>query len=63
MNLEDICWSRGPRIGNEGAPFCKKLFRHEGRHTPDPEDGWEPGMSWGDPLIRSIPSIQYAILA
>lgn len=41
-----ICGSRGPRIGDEGTPFCKRLPRHNGNyHYPDPEDGWGP-IQW-----------------
>lgn len=50
MNM-DICGSRGPRIGNEGVPFCKMLPGHASErdwyHRPDPDDGWGP-IQWQD---------------
>ena len=47
----ELCMSRGPRIGNEGVPYCKRPVGHDGRHKPDPEDGWR-GVEWGDPAWR-----------
>jgi hypothetical protein len=52
---DNLCWSRGPRIGNDGTPYCKKPGGHEGSHEPAPEDGWG-NLSWGKPDLR-CPSI------
>lgn len=40
-----MCGSVGPRIG-DGQPVCKILPNHDGRHHPDPEDGWGAGLGW-----------------
>lgn len=34
------CGSRGPRIGSEGAPLCRKAPGHEPPHAPGLDDGW-----------------------
>lgn len=44
-----ICGSRGPRIGGEGQPVCKRPPGHKGLHKPRPDDGWGQDMAWGDP--------------
>jgi hypothetical protein len=44
-----FCMSRGPRIGGDGVPYCKRPKNHEGTaHWPAPEDGWDPNMQWFD---------------
>jgi len=48
------CFSRGPRIGNDGAPLCKLRAGHDGNCQADPEDGWGL-IGWGDPLMRRPP--------
>lgn len=40
-----LCMSRGPRIGNDGCPYCKELKYHEGPHRPGADDGWI-GVEW-----------------
>lgn len=46
---EELCMSRGPRIGAEGMPYCKLPKGHKTPvHRPAPSDGWELGMSWQD---------------
>lgn len=45
-----ICGSRGPRIGEEGMPVCKRPPNHKGLHRPYESDGWGASMSWGIPL-------------
>lgn len=41
-----ICGSRGPRIGTEGTPICKRPQGHVGAHRPDPSDGWGRDLFW-----------------
>lgn len=43
----DFCWSRGPRVGDEGLPVCFRLSGHEGPHRSHPESGFNE--SWGGP--------------
>ena len=53
-----LCWSRGPRIGEDGVPYCKLPARHaDPNHRPDPEDGWG-AVSWVDP-----PMVDYGLRA
>ena len=49
-DLDDqwLCLSRGPRIGDDGTPRCKRPRGHRGDHVPAPEDGWPASMSWTD---------------
>jgi len=42
-----LCSSRGPRIGDEGVPYCREPIGHDGHHQPSPEDGWDQ-VTWGD---------------
>jgi hypothetical protein len=51
---DGICWSLGPRIGSEGAPFCKLGRYHLGPHRGSEEDGWQ-GVQWGKPDMRKPP--------
>ena len=50
---ELICASRGPRIGDEGTPFCKRELGHDGTHHPHPEDGWGK-IGWGAPSLADL---------
>ena len=45
----DFCWSRGPRIGEEGAPVCFRKAGHEGAHHSHPDSGFNEG--WGAPQM------------
>jgi len=47
--IAPLCMSRGPRIGNQGCPYCKLPSGHDGNHRPAPEDGWGEDMYWGEP--------------
>lgn len=47
--IAPLCMSRGPRIGNQGCPYCKLPSGHDGNHRPAPKDGWGEGMYWGEP--------------
>lgn len=40
LEEEATCFSRGPRIGNSGVPYCKEKLGHEGPHRANPDDGW-----------------------
>lgn len=51
---QELCWSRGPRIGAEGCPYCKKPVGHEGLHEASLEDGWGQ-VTWGAPDMRRPP--------
>jgi hypothetical protein len=47
----EFCLSRGPRIGNEGCPYCKLPKGHDVasvKHCPAEDDGWGPTVYWGD---------------
>lgn len=46
---DDICGSRGPRIGDE-QPVCKEPRYHETRHAPGEDDGWGD-LTWSDHAI------------
>lgn len=50
---DDLCWSRGPRVGSEGHPYCLLKFGHTGLHISHPESGFTE--RWGDPLCRANP--------
>lgn len=43
----DLCDSRGPRIGDDGCPRCRRPKGHPGWHACDPEDGYGD-VRWGD---------------
>ncbi len=47
MADDDVCDSRGPRIGNDGQPRCRFIRDHEGAHSAHPDDGWG-AMTWHD---------------
>lgn len=44
-----ICASRGPRVADDGVPYCKLELGHEGVHRAHPEDGWGSNGAWPDP--------------
>lgn len=46
--IASLCMSRGPRIGDEGVPYCKLDKGHTGMHRPAESDGWGKDMFWGD---------------
>lgn len=49
---DGLCWSRGPRIGNSGVPYCKLPDNHTGPHAPHVLDGWGNHMSWEGPDMK-----------
>ena len=51
---DSICYSRGPRIGQDGAPICYLPRNHEGLHIASKHDGWG-SLQWGDPVLRRVP--------
>lgn len=53
MKREDLCWSTGPRIGDEGHPYCLKPVGHAGNHESHPDSGYRE--TWGEPLCRANP--------
>lgn len=50
-DIHRICASRGPRIGNSGAPRCAKVLGHSGLHRGFPGSGFEH-EHWEDPVMR-----------
>lgn len=54
ISRKELCWSRGPRIGSDGHPYCLKLAGHKGAHESHPESGYS--VSWGGELCRASPS-------
>lgn len=52
-DTQGLCMSRGPRIGGDGVPYCKKRAGHDvdggdRTHAPAVEDGWG-AVTWTDP--------------
>lgn len=47
---DELCWSWGPRIGDEGRPVCKQELGHDGLHRGFPDSGFEQ-EEWGDPRL------------
>ncbi len=42
-----LCMSRGPRIGNDGVPYCKLPKGHTSPyHRPAESDGWGKDIFW-----------------
>lgn len=54
-----ICDSRGPRIGDDGVPYCRRPAGHHGHHRPDPEDGWG-NVTWTD-MLREASTLRQSI--
>lgn len=47
-NAKEFCWSRGPRIGDEGSPICFRADGHSGTHQAHPDAGFGT-VHWCDP--------------
>jgi hypothetical protein len=50
---DPICASAGPRIGDDGHPYCWRALHHRGPHKPHPDQGWG-NLSWGDPVMARL---------
>ncbi len=47
---DGLCWSWGPRIGDDTRPVCKQPFGHDGPHRGFDGSGFE-SETWGGPLL------------
>ena len=47
---DGLCWSWGPRIGDDTRPVCKQPFGHDGPHRGFDGSGFE-SETWGAPRM------------